>query len=987
MPFQGATSALVFVKLLNHPPDPVRDWNESIPRELEKIIFKLMAKERTARFQTAQDLDDALARINEKGSGGGSWLRKAVATVPLVRAPEPIARERRASRKATQDANKEVGREANQPEARNGSAPATQPLRAGLAEGLGDRNVTPAPTGRMQSRSSMPAADTIPTHLRPVARVPRDESTPQPLNRADSSHDWRSLKQGSLSQFGRADPAVSHPSAPSERAVQQQGDFGQLGDSVERARDASSHTPVPESAFASEINEAAATGNRARGVQPYSLDALSVQTADEPVGFADRSVSSSRQGIAAGAYDTGLADPLASPLKAESDGIDEEGMVFSGPAVRERRPTIFQPNANAGVARPAIAGSRRARTSAVVIAAVAVAMIAFIFYKNRGHFGPVALTQDDRVILTRFDNQTGDKLLDGTVSQALYLALRQSPYLRLTSSDAFRSALRLAGVAPGDPLSPVQARILAEKTGARAYLYGSIKGTIAPYTVHVDLLNTSSNDVIATVEERAASLQQLPGAIDRVADGIRSSAGEDSSSINETHNALATEASANLDALHAFAGGEDALAADRPLDALALYQKAVEFDPAFVQAQLRLVSLYRRMHAEVSTADAARLALAASDHRSRRLRSIAQYQYEISASGDYARAGAIIRDLLKDRPNDAEVLSAQALVDRLLGRLADALQSGQQAYTEDPYCLEAYIQAEDALVALDRYDAALQLEDQAQRLGLRHGGGSLLPAYLAGRQQALERAVADYNAASPGQRSDWRYGVYQDNSGRLAEGIALWRANADAVQGVKGLESEASYLLAQGALDHALLGDCTDALSLADEAAPYPQGLHARFNSGMSRALCGQPAAARAVIETLKQTYPQSSEVREYLIADLEAGIALSANDPAAALEALRPTRQFDLLSLTPYLRGLSHVALRQVQIGIVDFQTVLSHRGVTMIVGASDYPAAEIGVARAFADTGDMGNSADAYRRFVELWKGADQQNPLLIEAKAKGR
>ena len=74
-------------------------------------------------------------------------------------------------------------------------------------------------------------------------------------------------------------------------------------------------------------------------------------------------------------------------------------------------------------------------------------------------------------------------------------------------------------------------------------------------------------------------------------------------------------------------------------------------------------------------------------------------------------------------------------------------------------------------------------------------------------------------------------------------------------------------------------------------------------------------------------------------------------------------------------------------QFGIVDFQTVLAHRGVTFLGGSDVYPMAMIGVARAFADTGDVGNSAQAYRHFLELWKNADPGQPLLAEAQAKAR
>src|SRR5260370_5208915 len=90
-PFRGTTSALVFVKLLSHNPEQIRSWNESIPRELEKVILKLLAKERKARFQTAQELRDALVKVGKK-LGRVGWLNKGpAAVVPLVRANDPVA--------------------------------------------------------------------------------------------------------------------------------------------------------------------------------------------------------------------------------------------------------------------------------------------------------------------------------------------------------------------------------------------------------------------------------------------------------------------------------------------------------------------------------------------------------------------------------------------------------------------------------------------------------------------------------------------------------------------------------------------------------------------------------------------------------------------------------------------------------------------------------------------------------------------------------
>jgi len=271
-----------------------------------------------------------------------------------------------------------------------------------------------------------------------------------------------------------------------------------------------------------------------------------------------------------------------------------------------------------------------------------------------------------------------------------------------------------------------------------------------------------------------------------------------------------------------------------------------------------------------------------------------------------------------------------------------------------------------------------------QKFGPGRLGGELTTAYLEGRDADLDAAVKASQASQPGYRPDWSLGIYLDNVGHLAAGAELWRSRAASATEVHGLESAAGFLLAQGAIDRALLGDCPAGLAMAREADARPEGITALFNVGMTDALCGNSTRAAQTIDQLQQTYPQSFAVKGFYIADIKAGIALHDQDPTAALDVLQAARQFDLISLTPVLRGRAHVALKQVQIGIVDFQTVLSHRGVPFIVGSVGYPVAQIGVARAFADTGDVGNSAEAYRRFLELWKTADAGQTLLTEARA---
>ena len=63
------------------------------------------------------------------------------------------------------------------------------------------------------------------------------------------------------------------------------------------------------------------------------------------------------------------------------------------------------------------------------------------------------------------------------------------------------------------------------------------------------------------------------------------------------------------------------------------------------------------------------------------------------------------------------------------------------------------------------------------------------------------------------------------------------------------------------------------------------------------------------------------------------------------------------------------------------EFQKILDHRGWDPT--AYLYPLAHLGLARAAAIGGDADKSRSAYEDFFALWKDADADIPILIEAR----
>jgi len=805
VPFRGTTSALLFVQLLERDPEPVRSWNESIPRELERVILRCLLKDKRERFQTAEQLREALEKIAEK-LGKGGWLKRGAGAVPLVPAPEPTAR----------------------------------------------------PRGPMRRDSGELAA----------------------------------LSDGSGSSSG--DIVIRPLRAPARTAA---------------VATESGGMPVPSD----------------DGTRLWKVGA-----------------SNSSQGMANTDSGTILAEErVAVTAKSQSGVIQAK--------VRVDETHIEQVEVEEQVA-PELSGSRgriilKVALAAVVIAAVVVG--AFLLVRS-GRFRPAVLSPDETLLLTVVQNKTNDSMLDGVVLEGLEIELKQSQALKVRGGDAYQAGARQIEAEGGEATANVSARKVAQMTGAKAYLYGEVRGGGAePYVISVDVLSTESNDKLASVAETADTRAEIPAAIGKLARAMRAEMGEATGTIEETSVSLENEATVNIAALHAYALGEAAMRQGRTADALMAYQQAVGLDARFAQAQMQLAWLYREEKAEVAASSAASLAQDAARQASDSVRRLAEFSYEMNTSGDYGRAATSIRQYAELYPNDSEGMVGLARVLRAEGHFVEALLAAQQAYGEDPYRADAYREAELAMIGLDRSDDALHLESQSQRLGVASGGSSLAAAYLAGKDDivAVEaRALHRGEATSYGRLVD--YGLYLDNTEQMVAGAAVWKTTG----GLPDTTGTRAYMLAQGALDRALAESCGEALTMVREMKELASGPVASFNAGMASALCGDRVYAEKMMTDLLQSYPQNTAVMEYYVPDLEAAVALGVKDPAGALNALTRVEQYDQVSLTPYLRGLAHVGIDKGPLAVADFQTVLAHRGADFVLGSDVYPMAKIALARVSA-------------------------------------
>jgi 5,10-methylenetetrahydrofolate reductase len=80
-------------------------------------------------------------------------------------------------------------------------------------------------------------------------------------------------------------------------------------------------------------------------------------------------------------------------------------------------------------------------------------------------------------------------------------------------------------------------------------------------------------------------------------------------------------------------------------------------------------------------------------------------------------------------------------------------------------------------------------------------------------------------------------------------------------------------------------------------------------------------------------------------------------------------------------VRGQAYLKLNKGAEAAAEFQKILDHRGEAPL--SALYRLAHLGVARAAALTGDVAKSRSAYEEFLTLWRSADRDILILIEAK----
>jgi serine/threonine protein kinase len=628
------------------------------------------------------------------------------------------------------------------------------------------------------------------------------------------------------------------------------------------------------------------------------------------------------------------------------------------------------------------------RSKVIIPAAAAVVAIAAggFFYFHR----TPKLTDRDTIVLADFANTTGDPVFDGTLRQGLSVQLEQSPFLSIISDQQMQQALQMMGQKSDAKLTTAIAREICQRMGSASALEGSIAQIGTQYLLTLKAVNCVSGESLASTEATASDKNHVLDALGKTASEIRNKLGESLSAVQKFNAPIEQATTPSLEALHAYSLGWAMKGIDDAAT-VTFFQRAIRLDPNFAMAYASLGNSYRVLGETNLATENTRKAYELLGKVSEREQYYIESHYYEIVTGDLEKARQVYELWGQTYPRDFIPSRSMGVIYAQLGQYDKALVEDLKALRLKPEARE-YANAAGSYLGLSRLLEARATADEAQAKKLDSPDLRFLLyqlAFLQNDAAGMAQQVT-WSAGQPGVE-DVLLANEADTaaySGRLEEAQELSRRAVASAERAEEKEVAASYE-AEAALREALFGSAAEARQRAATALTLSAGRDVQYGAMLAVALAGDAARAQVLADNLGERFPEDTIVQLNYLPTLHAQLALSRNDTAKAIEVLQAAGPYELgsvgnFTLYPvYLRGEAYLAAHQGSEAAAEFQKILDHRGIVQNepIGA----LAHLQIGRAYAMQDNTAKAKAAYQDFLALWKDAEPDIPVLIDAKAE--
>jgi len=696
-------------------------------------------------------------------------------------------------------------------------------------------------------------------------------------------------------------------------------------------------------------------------------------------------------------------------LPAVEDGLPSAAVASKPSSGRHSAPSST-PSASAAAASPVapsassvssttphateIAPPKSSSTSRILVlvaAVILVATVATYFYLHTTH--AAKLTDKDTVVLSDFTNTTGDPVFDGTLRQGLSSQLEQSPFLNLLSDQKIAQALTLMAQPKDVRLTRELARQVCQRTGSAATIEGSISSLGSQYVVGIDAVNCHTGDRLAQQQVTAASKEQVLKSLSDAASQMRGKLGESLSTVQKYDVPAENVTTASLEALQAYSlAYKTMIVHGNFAAAIPLFVRTTQLDPNFAMAWARLGTNYFNTGEDHKAVEALTKAYQLRDRISEREKFYIDSHYADFVSGNLEAARTTYETWARTYPNDEGPSTNLSVIYSQIGDLPKTLASIREGMKQVADGVN-YANLVHAFVIQNQFDEAKATIQEAESRNVE-APYMYLDAYTvalieknqAGMETALSKLskIAGYEDQSLGIQS-----ATAAYLGKMKASVDLARRSTDAARH-SDARDRAAYSQAALALRLQSAGESAEAARAAREAIATSDDRSSRGVALVALGLGGQAAEFNRLAQEISKKYPEDTGIQSIYLPTGRAALSLFEKHPDVAIKTLAPVEQYDFSGpspghnlYAPYIRGLAYLQAKQPAQAQTQFQKVLDHPGLAG--GSIVIPLSQLGLARAAILANDTAKARTAYQDFFALWKDADPDVPILIQAKSE--
>ena len=605
------------------------------------------------------------------------------------------------------------------------------------------------------------------------------------------------------------------------------------------------------------------------------------------------------------------------------------------------------------------------------------------------------VTPSDTVVVADFANSTGETVFDDALREATEVGLQQSPFLNILSDRKMAAILKQMGRTADDRVTSQIAIELCQRAGSKVTVQGSISSIGTAYLIGLTAIRCDNGAPIALEQGQAGRKEDVVDALGKATTRLRARLGESMPSVQIYDVPLEQATTPSLDALKAFSQAFSTQAAAGDVAAVPFFKRAIVLDPNFALAYGALAATYRNLgEAELARQNA----IEAFDLKDR----VTDFEklsleawYYLYVTGDLEKAAEAFEIERRTFPVSSRSLNDLGVIYGSLGRFDKEIEIDRNSLRNGAFAAATYGNLAVSLMALGQMDAAGNVLSEADKRQLQ--SDYLLQvnywnAFLRGDAGQMQRIVSQANDV-PGAQSVLlsEQANTEAYSGHFEKACELYQAAAKLMQNERQDEA-AGLSLARAAVLEAESGDSVRARDLIARALHLTQDQHVLTLSALVMIRCGDSAKGRLLAEKLSKEYPANTFVQKYWTPVLKAMAALRQDNGREALSLLSGVEpldsaapdEFSSSTLYPvYIRGQAYLKVGDGSKAAAEFQKMLDHPGV--VVNFPLAALARLGRARAYTQSAKSAEAVGAYRDFLQLWKGADPDIPIMKQAETE--